>query len=209
MIYSFYQYNMSKFIGIKQNLTTLLSSSQLNTDILFSIDKTIKNINIKNDVKVPKMLNYINNSKLYNITEKLYFCDNINIDKTSNYTNTIIIGSFKYNKLEYYYIGKLIKHNFNFNNIDLWFSNSIKTILTNFINQQNLFLLNNWFKVRITGILSGDNYFRIFDEKLDNFVITYDILRFYFDDYKVKCLKYNYDCDDTINDFEDSNDIVF
>ena len=95
MIYSFYQYNMSKFIGIKQNLTTLLSSSQLNTDKLFSIDKTIKNINIKNDVKVPKMLNYINNSKLYNITEKLYFCDNINIDKTSNYTNTIIIGHEK------------------------------------------------------------------------------------------------------------------
>jgi len=100
---------MSGFISIKKNLTNLLLSSELDINMLFSIDKTIKNINFKNNVDIPQILNYIRNSKLFNITEKLYFCDNIIIDETTNSDNTIIIGSFKYNKLEYYYMAKLIK----------------------------------------------------------------------------------------------------
>lgn len=201
---------MSEYNGIKKNLAKLLLSSQLDPEILVNIDNMVKNINIKNDIGVPPILNYIRNSKLFCVTDKLYFCDNVIINENSIYTNKIIIGSLKYNKVEYFYMGKLVEIGPNTNILDLWLSNgNIYSILNNIISIKNLFLLNDWFKVRIVGLLTSETCFRIFDDKLDNFIITYDVLRNYYDDYKKKCIKYNYSTDETIQDFEQSNDIYY
>ena len=107
-------------------------------------------------------------------------------------------------------MGKLVEIGPNTNILDLWLSNgNIYSILNNIISIKNLFLLNDWFKVRIVGLLTSETCFRIFDDKLDNFIITYDVLRNYYDDYKKKCIKYNYSTDETIQDFEQSNDIYY
>lgn len=201
-----------KYFSIKRNLTSILLSSELNPELLCSIDSSIRYFNFKSKIKTMQIFNWMTNSKLFCSTEKLYFCDDLKISPDFTLkipsSDTLIIGSFRYNREEYYYLGRLVKINNLQNDIDIWFGNNINAIL-NIIPEKKLLALNDWFKARIIGILTPNEYFRIFDDKLDNYIITYVSLSFYFDDYKNKCLTYKYNSNETIKDFEESNDIYY
>lgn len=208
---------MSSFIAFK-----LLITSTLDISILENIN--IKAVNIKyenkdrNELSEEKKIiynieleNYIKNKDIKQITSKLYFFGNIIINPSIKYIKNLIIGSFHFNNIIYYYYTFVLHQIDSSNNIQIQhpiiICPTLETLLSIYLHHNDLKLLEAWFKVRMIGYFIFDKHIRIYDDCLDFYRINLSILKRYYNDYLKYCQIKNYEWYGSLDDYKLMNNI--
>ena len=190
-------------------LELLLCSSKLSLTNLNNI--YYKKINIKQSVSNHHLQSYIKKNNLANITAKLFFYDDIILDNNYDYKIILIIGSIYFNNNIYYYTTTILEDSSNIlKKINLSIALSFNELLLKCLSHKDFIMMEAWFISRIIGyFLDKYTFIRIFDDKLDNYSIYYEVLQLYFNEYKNYCNYICYDDYSSIEDFIESNNIIF
>ena len=203
-------------------LNSKLKSEYLDNGVINDFNEI--HLYFKNDLKCVEGLyivdidTYFENAKLSEITKKLYFFGEITYENEFNKKKKLIIGEINYFHQRYFYCIIQKENLFWINNYipeyTIYIAGTFKTLLYRCLSFKELKSLDSWFKSRITGYITDDltESFKINDNFLTYYHITFKLVQLLYIDYKEKkekyCLLNNKQYNETFNEILKKNNII-
>jgi hypothetical protein len=202
--------------------TSKLNKEYLNNGYLLDFNETHinyeKELKFTKDLYVSNIADFFMDNLLADITTKLYFIGEIINEDDITSTIKTIIGQIYFRGC--YYIYSIIQKpkkcwlDTIFPDYSVTISTKLKDTLRWCLSTKEFNSLDAWFKSRITGFTSlnlNDSY-KIYDDFLDHYELTYEIVAFLYQEYekitKIYCYKNKMKYNETLNNVLERNNLL-